>query len=148
MFIRKFVFLFLLALNISCVREKKINSDLINNPLTIDGLSTSIKAPQLTIDSPVFDFGEVIEGEKLEHSFLIKNTGEASLVISSAKTSCGCTVSKFPKDPILPGQSAEVFVVFNTEGKIGKQNKTVTLLTNTVPRAKVLTIKGYINNNK
>ena len=148
MFIRKFVFLFLLALNISCVREKKINSDLINNPLTIDGLSTSIKAPQLTIDSPVFDFGEVIEGEKLEHSFLIKNTGEASLVISSAKSSCGCTVSKFPKDPILQGQSAEVLVVFNTEGKIGKQNKTVTLLTNTVPRAKVLTIKGYINNNK
>ena len=148
MFIRKFVFLFLLALAISCVREKKISSDLINNPLTIDGLSTSIKAPQLTIDSPVFDFGEVFEGEKLEHSFLIKNTGEASLVISSAKTSCGCTVSKFPKDPILQGQSAEVLVVFNTKGKIGKQSKTVTLLTNTVPRAKVLTIKGYVNNNK
>ena len=145
---RRFVFLFLLVIVVSCVREKKINSDLINNPLTIDGLSTSIKTPQLTIDSPVFDFGEVIEGEKLEHSFLIKNTGEASLVISSAKTSCGCTVSKFPKDPILQGQSAEVLVVFNTKGNIGKQNKTVTLLTNTVPRAKVLTIKGYVNNNK
>ena len=145
MFVRKFIFLFFLPLISSCVHDKNINSDLLENPLTIDGISKSINTPQITINSPVFDFGEVNEGEKLEHTFLIKNTGEANLVISSAKTSCGCTVPKFPKDPILPNQQAEVIVVFNTKGKFGKQNKTITLLTNTVPRAKVLTIKGYVN---
>ena len=145
MFVRKFIFLFFLPLISSCVHDKKINSDLLENPLTIDGISKSINTPQITINSPVFDFGEVKEGEKLEHTFLIKNTGEANLIISSAKTSCGCTVPKFPQEPILPNQLSEVIVVFNTKGKFGKQNKTVTLLTNTVPRAKVLTIKGYIN---
>ncbi len=145
MLIRKFIFLFLIVYASSCVSDKKINSNLIDNPLTVDGISEKIKVPQLTIYSPVFDFGEVNEGEKLEHVFLIKNTGEANLVISSAKTSCGCTVPKFPTDPILPNQQSEIIVIFNTKGKFGKQNKTVTLLTNTVPRAKVLTIKGYIN---
>ena len=143
MLIRKFIILLLFIS--SCFNDKKINSNLIDNPLTVDGLSKNIKVPQLTINSPIFDFGEVNEGEKLEHTFLIKNTGEANLVISSAKTSCGCTVPKFPKEPILPNQQSEITVVFNTKGKFGKQNKTVTLLTNTVPRAKVLTIKGYIN---
>tara|TARA_B100000123_G_scaffold263819_1_gene233271 strand:+ start:3369 stop:3812 length:444 start_codon:yes stop_codon:yes gene_type:complete len=145
MLIRKFIFLLLLAFVISCQNDKKINSNLIDNPLTIDGLSKKIKVPQLTIHTPIFDFGEVNEGEKLEHVFLIKNTGKANLVISSVKTTCGCTVAKFPKEPILPDQQSEIIVVFNTKGKFGKQNKTITLLTNTVPRAKVLTIKGYIN---
>ena len=145
MLIKKFTFLFLLVFISSCINDTKINSDLIDNPLTIDGLSNNIKVPQLTIYSPIFDFGEVNEGEKLEHTFIIKNTGKANLVISSAKTSCGCTVPKFPREPILPNQQSEIIVVFNTKGKFGKQNKTVTLLTNTVPRAKVLTIKGYIN---
>ena len=112
---RKFIFLLLLALVSSCQNDKKINSNLIDNPLTIDGLSKNIKVPQISINSPVFDFGEVNEGEK------------------------------FPKEPILPNQQSEIIVVFNTKGKFGKQNKTITLLTNTVPRAKVLTIKGYIN---
>ena len=145
MLIRKFIFLFLIAFVSSCQNDKKINSNLIDNPLTIDGLSKKIKVPQISINSPVFDFGEVNEGEKLEHVFLIKNTGKANLVISSAKTTCGCTVAKFPKEPILPDQQSEIIVVFNTKGKFGEQNKTITLLTNTVPRAKVLTIKGYIN---
>ena len=96
MLIRKFIFLFFFVS--SCVNDKKINSNLIDNPLTIDGLSKNIKVPQLSINSPVFDFGEVNEGEKLEHVFLIKNTGEANLVISSAKTSCGCTVENFLKN--------------------------------------------------
>ena len=137
MLIRKFIFLLLLGFVSSCINDKKVNSNLIDNPLTIDGLSKNIKVPQLTIYSPVFDFGEVNEGEKLEHTFLIKNTGKANLIISSAKTTCGCTVPKFPKEPILPNQQSEITVVFNTKGKFGKQNKTITLLTNTVPRATI-----------
>ena len=145
MSIRKFIFLVLIGFVSSCQNDKKINSNLINNPLTVDGLSKNINVPQISINSPVFDFGEVNEGEKIEHTFVIKNTGKANLVINSAKTTCGCTVAKLPKEPILPNQQSEIIVDFNTKGKFGKQNKTITLLTNTVPRAKVLTIKGYIN---
>ena len=61
MLIRKFIIL-LLFLS-SCVNDKKINSNLIDNPLTVDGLSKNIKVPQLTINSPIFDFGEVNEGK-------------------------------------------------------------------------------------
>ena len=49
-----------------------------------------------------FDFGEITQGEKVEHTFKFKNTGENDLVIVSAKGSCGCTIPEWPKEPIAP----------------------------------------------
>ena len=70
-----------------------------------------------------FDFGTVNDGEKVKHTYKFKNTGNEPLIIASAKGSCGCTVPKWPSEPIAPGQSGVIDVEFDSKGKPGKQAK-------------------------
>ena len=76
-----------------------------------------------------FDFGSVKEGEKVKHTYKFKNTGSEPLIISSAKGSCGCTVPKWPSEPIAPGASGVIDVEFDSKGKPGKQTKSCLLYT-------------------
>jgi len=91
-----------------------------------------------------FDFGVVDQGEKVSYVYKFENTGDLPLVITNAKGSCGCTVPKYPKEPILPGEKAELTVEFNTKGKKGMQSKRVTITANTYPAQSYLTIKGEV----
>jgi len=91
-----------------------------------------------------FDFGEITQGEKVEHTFKFKNTGENELVIVSAKGSCGCTIPKWPKEPIAPGAEGEMYVVFNSDGKKGKQHKKVSVIANTEPATSVVALRGDV----
>jgi hypothetical protein len=93
--------------------------------------ATSGKLPVLEFDKTVHDFGNINEGEKVTTEFILKNTGEADLVIVSAVGSCGCTVPEPPKEPIKPGESAPIKVTFDSTGKPGQQEKTVTITSNT-----------------
>ena len=77
-------------------------------------------------------------------NFKFKNIGKAPLIVSSASASCGCTVPEYSKDPVLAGQEGFIKVTFNSEGKHGMVSKTVTLLANTIPNTKVLTISADI----
>lgn len=95
-------------------------------------------------DTTVYDFGEIIQGQKVRYVFRFKNVGAGDLVISDAKTSCGCTVSEYPKEPVPPGKEGEVVVEFNSENKQGQVSKTVTLFANTIPNETELKIKGTI----
>ena len=101
-------------------------------------------APTISFDLEEYDFGTVDEGEIVEHSFLVTNTGKSNLVITNAKATCGCTVPTWPKEPIAPGASADVKVRFNTSGKPNKQSKTVTLYTNTAKGTETVKIKGMV----
>ena len=96
-----------------------------------------------------YDFGEVMDGEKVEHTYVFTNTGAEPLVISNAKGSCGCTVPSWPKEPIAPGESGEILVRFDSGGKGrvggGAQTKTVTITANTTPPDTRITIKGTVN---
>lgn len=77
------------------------------------------------------DFGEIMEGEKVEHTFKFTNSGSEALVITNVQVTCGCTTPKgWPRDPIPPGKRAEIIVQFNSAGKIGRQNKVVTVISN------------------
>ena len=91
-----------------------------------------------------YDFGTVKEGEKVKHTYKFKNTGNEPLVISSAKGSCGCTVPKWPSEPIPPGGSGQIDVEFDSKGKPGKQTKRVTVTANTVPAQSFLNISGNV----
>src|SRR4029077_6190022 len=86
------------------------------------------KAPRLTIVQPVKDYGTVPKGEKLEWSFLIKNTGNADLQILAAKPGCGCTVADFDK-VIKPGETGKVTAHVDTTNFSGPIAKPVTLET-------------------
>ncbi len=94
--------------------------------------------------SRTYDFGLVNEGDKVTHVFPFKNTGGEPLIIKDANSSCGCTVPAYPKHPIMPGEDANIKVVFDTTGKLGSQNKTVTIKTNGKPSTATVAMKGFV----
>jgi Protein of unknown function (DUF1573) len=85
------------------------------------------------------DFGTVTEGQKVSYVYKIKNDGQAPLIIQNAAPSCGCTVPDWSKEPIPVGGSGFVKAEFDTNGKAGIQNKTITVTANTWP--KITTLK-------
>lgn len=101
-------------------------------------------APVFAFDKERHDFGQINQGDKPTTTFEFTNTGDAPLIISNAKGSCGCTVPEWPKEPIAPGEKGSIQVEFDSNGKSGVQTKTVTLTANTVPNTKVLTITSNI----
>lgn len=103
------------------------------------------EAPKIEFEQKLFDFGVISQGDTIFHTFTFKNNGTAPLSILSARGSCGCTVPSYSKTPVAPGQSGKVDVKFNSAGKLGGQNKTVTLITND-PSAKqvILTLRGSV----
>ena len=105
--------------------------------------------PTIAFAEEFHDFGEVQEGEVVEHTFTFTNEGEGPLIISNAQGSCGCTVPDWPRQPIAPGQKGQIKVSFNSTGRAGRQDKRVTLTTNAVPQSKVLSItSNVISNNQ
>jgi hypothetical protein len=108
------------------------------------GPLTSIK-----FDEETYNWGKVMDGEKVTHVFKFKNTGKEPLIISNAKGSCGCTVPEWPKDAIAPGKSGEIKVIFDSKGKGGpggkEDSKKVTITANTDPADTYITITGKID---
>ena len=96
------------------------------------------------LGSESINFGEIIEGEKVNLEFKIKNTGKGDLIITNAKASCGCTQLEYPKEIIKPGNEESIRVTFDSKNKIGEQKKNITLMTNATPNIKILTITGTV----
>lgn len=76
------------------------------------------------------NFGKVAEGEKVGYTFLFENGGKGNLAILSVSTSCGCTVPKYDKKPVRPGDKGTLEVVFDTSGRTGIQSKMITVRSN------------------
>lgn len=96
------------------------------------------------------EFGRVPEGKTVRHSFSFVNEGTGNLSVFSAAASCGCTVSRFDKKPIPPGESGNIEVAFDTRGKSGKQVKTISVKSNAVKPVIILKISAEVvssNNN-
>jgi len=91
------------------------------------------------------DFGKVKSGEQREFDFEFTNTGKNELFVEFAKGSCGCTVPDWPKEGIKPGEKSKIHVKFDSTGKSGKQEKTVTVIANTEPSTStILTITADV----
>jgi hypothetical protein len=88
---------------------------------------------KITFEETVHNFGNVTQGEKVEYSFKFTNTGDRDLLITDASSSCGCTVPDWPKEPVRPGKSAYMKVVFNSAGKEGFTEKEISIRANTNP---------------
>lgn len=100
--------------------------------------------PAISFAQELHDFGTIKDGDVVEHVFSFVNEGEAPLIISDAKATCGCTVPEWPRQPIGVGDSGEIKVRFNSKGKPGVQNKTVTLTANTWPTTTRVRIKANV----
>ena len=105
---------------------------------------TDAAAPLAEFETLVMDYGTIEQHSDPYRFFKFTNTGDAPLIISNAKGSCGCTVPTYPKEPILPGESAEIKVRYATD-RVGPFSKKVTLTTNEKDNVRVLTIKGKVN---
>ena len=98
----------------------------------------------LTFAETEFNFGKVVAGEKVSHTYKFTNTGKEPLIISNAKGSCGCTVPQWPREPIAVGGTGEITVVFDSKNKKGPRNQKVTLTANTDPPQTFLYLKGEV----
>jgi hypothetical protein len=143
---------------ISCGSDQKKNEkngevivspDIVNNPETANGeITDKTGVPKFDFEEITFDLGTVQSGESVTHEFKFKNSGDKDLIISQAKGSCGCTQPKYPKDPIAPGDEGVIKVTFNSTGISGQITKNITLIANTTPNTKVLTITGEVIKSK
>ena len=127
--------------------KEEITTDVVNNPETAAETTDELAKedlPVMTFEEEVFEFGDITQGEKVYHSYQFKNTGKTDLVITSASATCGCTVPKWPKKPLAPGEGGIIEVVFNSEGKKGLQHKKVTVIANTHPSTNVVALKGNV----
>ncbi len=123
--------------------EGKI-SQIIRNPVSADGTVDTVNVAKMTFEEPGYDFGQVKEGTVVKHIFKFTNTGKVPLLINNAKSTCGCTIPKWPKDVIEPGQNGEIAVEFNTSGKSGFQEKPVTITANTYPSTTRIYLRGFV----
>ena len=85
--------------------------------------------PQIEFDSTTIDYGTIENGSNGERVFSFTNTGNADLIITNVKSSCGCTIPKKPENPIAPGESSEIVVRYDTN-RVGPFRKTITVSTN------------------
>lgn len=89
--------------------------------------------PVLNWDKTTHDFGDIVQGDKVEHTYQFTNTGNEPLIITNVTTQCGCTTPKgWPRDPVPPGGKGEIIAAFNSAGKFGKQHKVVTIVSNAI----------------
>lgn len=95
------------------------------------------------IDS-AYNFGNVTDGDKVEYSYRFRNTGKNPLIVSSAVASCGCTVPEKPEEPIKPGETGFLKVVFNSKGRVGPVHKTITVTSNAYPKFPELELTGQV----
>lgn len=120
---------------------EKVNGE--NVAATAEREAEASKYPVMTFTESEFDFGTIDQGAPQEHVFTFKNDGDADLIIVDAKSSCGCTVPEFTKDPVPPGETGELLVKFNGSGK-NQVSKTVTITANTAAGKETIKIKAFV----
>lgn len=98
----------------------------------------------LKFGKEIHDFGTLKEGPVATYTFEVTNTGNAPVVIANAQASCGCTTPEWKNDPIMPGAKSTIRVGYNTSGRPGNFNKTITVTSNAENSTIVLTIKGDV----
>jgi hypothetical protein len=109
---------------------KKLLSLLILTFVVIFANAQTKPGPVIHFEESSFDFGDITQGDKVQHIFTFKNTGDQPVIISEVVTTCGCTAPKWSKEPVAPGKTGEIHVTFNSENKMGRQNKGITILSN------------------
>ena len=130
----------------SCADDpfSKVNNKNVENASQRDNMP--VKFPIMTFDNNTFDFGTIQNGTPVETIFTYTNTGDAPLVVSDIKPTCGCTAAPgWSKAPLLPGETAQFTIKFDGKGA-NKTTKTVNIKANTQNGNEVVKLTGFINN--
>ncbi len=129
---------------VSCKENaaNKINTE--NVAVAAERDAAAKQVPIMTFDKSEHDFGTIVQNTPQETTFTFTNTGNAPLIITDAKSTCGCTVPTWTKDPIPPGGTGELLVKFNGSGQ-NQVVKTITVTANTEKGQELLRIKAIVN---
>jgi hypothetical protein len=129
--------------------KSRLPVSLVNNPHTANGIDNAAAAMKPTMDftDTLHDFGAIHEDEVVTYDFNYTNNGKSPLIITAAMGSCGCTVPNYSSNPVEPGQTKVMKVTFNSAGKSGHQEKSVTIHDNTLRGQHMLFIKADILKN-
>ena len=110
----------------------------------VNAQSDMHKGALAAFDDTTYNYDTISKGSSGECMFEFTNTGDEPLIITSAFSSCGCTVPSWPKEPVLPGDKNSINVKYNT-GKEGAFSKVIVVKTNSCSHNNVLLrIKGYV----
>lgn len=112
------------------------------------GITSGYSQGVLKISTDKFDFGSVDEGVQAVHEFEFENTGNAPIVLSDVRASCGCTTPSWTKEPVAPGAKGTIKASYNSEGRPGTFVKSITITSNASEPSKVLYIKGVVDPKK
>ena len=104
--------------------------------------------PVIEFELTIQDMGAIEEGELVAIWFSYKNTGDAPLVIHDIKAGCGCTVPDWSKQPLEPGDTGTLKIIFNSAGKKGTQNLRITVLSNAMNQKEDLLLKAIVTSNQ
>ena len=114
-----------------------------NTKTTVAEKKVDANAPIFKFEKETIDYGVIEKGADGQRVFKFTNVGKSPLIISNVKTSCGCTVPTVPKEPIMPGQTAEMTVKYDTN-RVAPFNKAITIYSNASEAKKVVFIKGTV----
>ncbi len=101
-------------------------------------------AAEATFEKTSHDFGKIFSGERVSFAFNFTNTGDTPLVITNTRSGCGCTVGEYSKEPIAPGSTGRINVLFNSAGRKGFQSETIRISTNAEPSEYLLRISAEV----
>ncbi len=108
--------------------------------------AVAMAAPSISVDTPVYDFGEILEGLAVVHTFVVQNVGDEPLTIDDIRVSCGCTTTSLAKSTLEPGESVDLEVTFDTAGFGGKMAKNIYVESNDPATPKLaLQLTGTVN---
>ncbi|MCF6156603.1 MAG: DUF1573 domain-containing protein [Candidatus Brocadia sp.] len=126
----------LLFMSITCCNA--LMADIIDN-------EKILKKPKIVFEEKIYDFGKIYMGEIVKHGFKFKNLGSDELIVTSVKSSCGCTAALVSKSNLLTGEEGEVQIKFNPGRFVGRVTKSVTVNSNDPKNSTYkLTITGEI----
>lgn len=119
--IRRFVWIFLVFVFLSQISQ---------GLYAREDIKPAVSVPAIYAAEPVYDFGKIPSGQIVNHEFGIENRGQTDLQILRVSTSCGCTVAQSMPQQIKPGETGRISVRFDSRGRVGKQDKAVTVYSN------------------
>ncbi|GHE48623.1 DUF1573 domain-containing protein [Sphingobacterium griseoflavum] len=109
-----------------------------------DSTGATVGTGEIAFAESAFDFGQVKEGEVVEHVYAFTNTGTSPVILSRVSASCGCTTPSYTQTPILPGKAGEIKVSFDSNGQVGKQQKIVTVVSNAENSVTTIQLRGEV----
>ena len=135
-----------LGLMTACNDGKTADGQLSGDLVTISKSASDPTDKQaiITFDKTEHDFGTILQGEVVTYSFHFTNTGNVPLLISDVKTTCGCTIAEFPREPIQPGKDGFIKGTYDSKGHHDFQSRNITVIANTMPAQTVLRMKGTV----